>query len=51
MEEGMQEGEFKQAIKMIKEFNLLVKEVDGRCHLPLKELMDRLNQQEITKFK
>jgi hypothetical protein len=46
---AMQEGEFKQAIKMIKEFNLSVKEVAERCHLPLKELMDRLNQQEKSK--
>lgn len=44
--EGEQLGKLEQAIQMIKEFNLSVELVAERCQLSLKELKERLNQND-----
>jgi len=46
---AMQEGKLDQAIQMIKDFNLSVKEVAEKYQLPLNELMERLNQNESSR--
>lgn len=46
LERGEEKGKLEQAIQMIRVFNLSVKEVAERCQLPIKDLMDRLNQDE-----
>jgi len=40
------EGKLEQAIQMVKDFNLSVKEVAEKYQLPLNELMERLKQNE-----
>ncbi|MFA6698526.1 MAG: Rpn family recombination-promoting nuclease/putative transposase [Thiomicrospira sp.] len=47
--EGKLEGKLEQAIQMIRDFNLPVREVAEKYKLSLKDLMDRLNQDEKTK--
>lgn len=49
MQEGKLEGKLEQAIQMIKDFNLSVKDVADKYQLPLNELMERLNQNENSK--
>lgn len=41
-----QEGKLEQAIQMIRDFNLSVKEVAEKYQLPLQELKERLNQEK-----
>lgn len=47
--EGKLEGKLEQAIQMIRDFNLPVREVAEKYKLSLKDLMDRLNQDEKPK--
>ena len=42
-------GKLEQAIYMINEFNLSVEVVAERCHLSLKDLMDRLSHNDTPK--
>ena len=44
VQQGKMEGRLEQAIQMIRDFNLSVKEVAEKYQLPLQELKERLNQ-------
>ena len=44
-----QEGKLELAIQMVKDLNLSVKDVAEKYQLPLKELKERLNQDEQSK--
>ncbi len=47
--EGKLEGKLEAGLAMIREFNLSVKDVAEKLSIPLKDLMDRLNQDEKPK--
>lgn len=49
IQQGMQQGRLELAIKMVRRFNLSVKEAAEEASVSVKELMDRLNQEEPPK--